>query len=120
MEIDEKVFEEVKITSQLMKGWIKFLGITTIVLGAISVFSIWGIIIAWLPIWQGVLLIRAANGLEVVDKEDPTGLLQSLKAFRVYFVIQGILLILSIVFIIVALFTIGVTGFSHMMRGGLY
>ncbi len=33
-----------------VKGWIKFAGVMTIISGAFQVISIWGILIAWLPI----------------------------------------------------------------------
>ena len=33
-----------------MKGWLKFLGILTIIAGALQVLTIVGIVFAWLPI----------------------------------------------------------------------
>ena len=47
-----------------VKGWIKFAGIMLIIGGALQVFTIWGIIIAWIPIWMGVIVISASNFLQ--------------------------------------------------------
>jgi hypothetical protein len=44
-----------------ISGWLTFLGVLTIIYGALMVLTIWGIIIAWLPIWIGVLLLQAGG-----------------------------------------------------------
>ncbi len=46
------------------KGWMKFVGIMFIIQGAITALTIVGILIAWLPIWIGVLLVQSAGALE--------------------------------------------------------
>ena len=38
------------------RGWMKFLGIVMVIAGIFTAITIVGIIIAWLPIWLGVLL----------------------------------------------------------------
>ena len=51
-------------------GWIKFLGIAAIVYGVILILSIFGIILAWLPLWMGVLLFQASQALESYHRYD--------------------------------------------------
>jgi hypothetical protein len=34
-------------------GWMKFLGVVSILEGALAVLTLWGILFAWLPIWPG-------------------------------------------------------------------
>ena len=46
------------------RGWMKVLGILMIVQGVVTVFSIVGILIAWLPIWIGVVLYQSATTME--------------------------------------------------------
>ena len=41
--------------------WLKFIGVMAIIYGVISAITIIGILIAWLPIWMGVLLFQAGN-----------------------------------------------------------
>ena len=44
-----------------VKGWIKFIGVVLLVAGIIYAITIIGLIVAWLPIWLGVLLIQVSN-----------------------------------------------------------
>ncbi len=80
------------------KGWIKFVGIVNIVMGALTALSIIGILWAWIPIWIGVLLMQAGGAIERAQMTgDESALRQSLDKLRVYFVIQGVLIIISLV-----------------------
>ncbi len=80
------------------KGWIKFVGIFNIIVGALQAISIIGLLWAWIPIWQGVLLLQAGAAAERAQLAgDEVGLRQALDRLRVYFVIQGVLFIISLV-----------------------
>ena len=46
------------------RGWMKFLGVMSIISGVIQVITIIGILFAWLPIWTGILLFQAASAAE--------------------------------------------------------
>jgi hypothetical protein len=82
-------------------NWMKFVGVSSIVSGVISIFSLFGIAFAWLPIWMGVLLYKAANEVDLAHTtKDEQALKVALKNLKTYFVINGILLILSFVGII--------------------
>lgn len=80
------------------KGWMKFLGVLTIIYGVFAALSIVGLLIAWLPIWIGVLLYQAANATEAaVHAQDAAALTRALEKLRTYFVIMGVLTLLGLI-----------------------
>lgn len=109
----ENLVREISYPLTRAAGWMKFLGIVMIIYGALAALSIVGIIIAWLPIWIGLLLIKASNN---VQKATQTGnkyyFINSLQHLNNYFTITGILLIISIILGILIGVTIVLTGFT--------
>jgi hypothetical protein len=80
------------------KGWIKFIGIMSIILGAIECITIIGAVIGWLPIWMGVLLTQSASAVErAYQNNDVTALKESLDRLRTFFIITGVLFIIGLV-----------------------
>ena len=113
------ILSQIQQVSNGMTGWLKFLGIVNIVSGALSVLSLWGILIAWLPIWLGVLLLQAANRITNARFANNQGeLVQMMDKLRLYFVIQGILIIVSVVIGIIAIIIFGGLIFQYMQGGG--
>lgn len=83
------------------KGWIKFVGIINIVSGVLTAMSIVGLIWAWLPIWIGVLLLQAGGAIEraqMIGDED--ALRQAMDKLRLYFIIQGVIFVVSLVLMV--------------------
>lgn len=92
------------------KGWLKFLGILSIIQGIMIAMTILGIIIAWLPIWIGVVLYQTATTIESAHVSGSKEMLQqALGKLRLYFTIQGILTLLGLVAGALAM-TMGVLG----------
>ena len=113
------ILSQIQQVSNGMTGWLKFLGIVNIVSGALSVLSLWGILIAWLPIWLGVLLLQAANRITNARFANNQGeLVRMMDKLRLYFVIQGILIIVSVVLGIIAIIIFGGLIFQYMQGGG--
>ena len=113
------ILSQIQQVSNGMTGWLKFLGIVNIVSGALSVLSLWGILIAWLPSWLGVLLLQAANRITNARFANNQGeLVQMMDKLRLYFVIQGILIIVSVVLGIIAIIIFGGFIFQYMQGGG--
>lgn len=85
-----------------VKGWIKFAGVMTIISGAFQVISIWGILIAWLPIWMGVLLISASNFIgKAYESDAEHDMLTSMGKLGTYFKIFGIFMVVLLVVMII-------------------
>lgn len=78
-------------------GWIKFLGVLTIIQGVFVALSIWGILICWLPIWLGVLLLGAANKIRMsCETNNPEVFHASMEDLGKYFRILGVIAVVSI------------------------
>ncbi|MFH1844151.1 MAG: DUF5362 family protein [bacterium] len=91
-----------------VKGWMRLLGVLSIIGGIITVFSLWGIVICWIPIWIGVLLLKAASAIELAQLNgDRDQLTQCLQQFRTYFTLQGVLSLIYIVAGIIGFIVMG-------------
>ncbi len=105
--MNEKIFEELNKAS----GWMKFIGILSIIAGALTALSIAGIIIAWLPIWMGVVLYQAGNlASSAFLSKDENKFLEAISKIRLYFIIAGITLIVGIAFSLIAILIVLITG----------
>jgi hypothetical protein len=80
-----------------MKGWMKFIGIVQIVAGAVNALSIIGILWAWLPIWIGIILVQAGSKAgDYAAKGDAASLEAMTGRLKTYFIISGVMMIVSI------------------------
>ena len=87
------------------KFWMKLVGVTMILLGILYALTIVGIIVAWLPIWMGVLLFQAASNAEQANMSgDQAALFTSLGKLKTYFTIMGVMMLLSIILMVVSVF----------------
>ncbi len=99
------------------KGWIKFLGVVSIIQGIVAVFTVIGILIAWLPIWVGVLLYQSAAILErAYQSGDKATYYRAMAKLRTYFMIQGILTLIGIIVGAIAL-ALGLMGAIFELLG---
>jgi hypothetical protein len=88
--------DAVRRNAKGMTGWIKFMGIMSIVGGCLQALTIFGLVIAWLPIWMGVVLTKAGSRAgEYADKGDFASLEGMTGQLKTYFTISGILIIVS-------------------------
>ena len=113
------ILRQLMQTSSTMTGWLKFLGIINIISGALTALSLWGIIIAWLPIWLGILLLQASQRITTARFANDGGeLVGMMEKLRLYFIIQGVLIIVSFAVGIIALVVFGGLIFQMMQSGG--
>ncbi len=92
-------------------GWIKFLGVLLIIYGVIMAISIVGLLIAWLPIWLGVLLVRVAKNTNIAYYQgSKIAVVEALKNMGSYFTIYGVLALIGIIFSVVFFIFIIATG----------
>ncbi|MCE2425728.1 MAG: hypothetical protein J4F45_11640 [Pseudomonadales bacterium] len=90
------------------KGWIRFLGVMMIVVGALYAITIIGLLFAWLPIWLGVLLFQASSRIEhAYEGGGALSFMESLQKLKTYFIVNGVVvlvsLILAVLVVVVAL-----------------
>jgi hypothetical protein len=82
------------------RGWLKFLGVMTIIGGIPSVFALVGI----LQIWIGILLFQAGSSIESAGQfGDKFAFLRSMGGLKTYFMIQGVLTLIGILVALTAL-----------------
>jgi len=96
--------KELSIPLYQCKGWMKLVGVMSIIGGALQALTIIGIVIAWLPIWTGILLIQAAGAIEQAYLgENQAAMTRSLSKLKTYFIIMGILTLIGLIALVLAL-----------------
>jgi hypothetical protein len=104
------LLREVSLPLYQSKGWMKFLGVMSMIQGVVMVFTVVGIIIAWLPIWVGVILYQSASAMErAYATGNKEAFHDSLGRLKTYFLIQGIITLLGIIIALFA-FSLGMLG----------
>ncbi len=82
-------------------GWMKLVGIVSIIQGVLMCITIVYAIVGWLPIWMGSLVLQACSAVERAQANgDPQALKEALGKLRTYFVIQGVLILVGIAFVV--------------------
>jgi len=107
------VIKEISIPIYQARGWMKLLGILSIISGAFYALTIIGIVIAWLPIWMGVILYQAGSASEqAYFNGDKYSFLKSMNQLKLYFTISGILALIGIITMFIVLIVVLVGGFA--------
>jgi len=113
---DEEVLNQLKNTAVAMSFWLKILGIVMIVGGALTALSIVGIVIAWLPIWLGVLLVQAGDRAQGMQySANLNQLLLLLEKLKTYFVVSGVVTVVSIAFSVLS-FVMMISFMNHFSK----
>jgi hypothetical protein len=99
------------------KGWMKFLAVLMIIYGVMMVFTIWGILLCWLPIWIGVSLYQAATAVERAYISQQTDeLVRAMMRLKTFFTVQGVLMLITLVLSVAGFLMMGF-GMFAMMAG---
>ena len=85
-------------------GWMKLIGTLGIIYGVLMALTIIGLIIAWLPIWMGVLLNRAADGSRAAAAAgDEERAIAATRNLSTIFKVQGVLVLIGLLLWLVGL-----------------
>lgn len=121
---ESRVVKELSIPIYQAKGWLKFLGVLSIIGGIFQALSLVGILIAWLPIWMGMLMYQAGSNIESAAQfGDKFGFLRSMGSLKTYFVLQGVLTLIAIittVLMLCAMFILPLLGITLIPWQDLY
>jgi hypothetical protein len=122
VELNSDIEQKVITNCKDMNGWIKFLGITAIIGGGLYAISIIGLIIAWLPIWMGVILLKVANGSREIADGKAESIGDMFASLKTFFILSGVLTIISIVFSVIWMLVMGIAMIGGIMgeAGGFY
>lgn len=86
------------------KFWMKLIGIMMILSGVVTALSIVGLIVAWIPIWAGVVLMQAAGAAErAYAQNNAAEAMNATGRLKTYFTIFGVLILVYLVFVGLAL-----------------
>ncbi|HEX7031342.1 MAG TPA: DUF5362 family protein [Gammaproteobacteria bacterium] len=101
------------------KFWMKLMGVFMIIYGVLVALTIVGILIAWLPIWIGVLLFQAASAIDAAYSQgDADAAVRAADKLKVYFIINGVLLLIGIILGVIAFMMGGMAAFMGMQGMG--
>jgi len=118
---EDFAIQQIKMTALDMSGWLKFLGIVSIVSGAFMALTIVGIIVAWIPIWSGILLYSAGNKAKDAHYMNNTlYIAEMMRKLKTYFILNGVLLIIAIIGFVIMIATVGLAFFSAFRRFDSY
>ncbi len=95
--------------------YIRILGALHVLVGAFYAITIVGLLVAWLPLWLGVLLFQAAGHAEIAARSgSEADLTAANHKLKLFFMIIGICTLGSVFF-----FLLGVMGLGSVILGGL-
>ena len=107
------VLDRLTSSAKNMSVWVKLIGVINIIGGALAAITVVGIIFAWAPIWMGILLFQAGSRAdEAQASKRPDQLVPMMDKLRLYFLIQGILVIVSIALTILSFIIFGASMFA--------
>ena len=100
-----------------VKGWLKFVGVMLIIDGVLLAITFVGIVVAWIPIWLGVLCFQSAGAIENANHSDSEeSMMRSLSKIATAIIIVGVVNLVGIAFVIVSIFIFGgIAGLMSMV-----
>jgi hypothetical protein len=97
---ENQMVQQLSMPIYQARGWLKFLGVMTIISGIPSIFFLIGI----LQIWIGVLLFQAGSSIESAGQfGDKFAFLRSMGGLKTYFIIQGVINLIGIISVLTML-----------------
>ena len=101
------------------KGWLKFVGTLSIVVGIIYCITIIGAIIGWLPIWLGVVCNKASNCLgDGYRQQSGTIIREGTRKLGTAITIVGVLALIWLIFLLLYFAVIIIALIVGVMSGG--
>ncbi len=98
-------------------GWMKLIAVMAIIGGAVYAITIVGLLVAWIPIWIGVLLWQAAERARDAQMTgDEQTAIAALGKVRTVFVIYGVMMLIGIIVGVLMLVLVLVVGVGSSMR----
>lgn len=64
-----QTWENVTAPLRATAGWCRFLGLAFVILGAMCCATVIGAVVGWVPMWTGVLLLKAGDNLKTGTAE---------------------------------------------------
>ncbi|MFI0471823.1 DUF5362 family protein [Halomonas sp. HMF6819] len=104
------------IAEPLYRGklWMQLIGVMLILGGVLTAITVVGIIVAWIPIWAGVVLFQAASASQrAYQSGDERELRFALSKLKTHFTIFGVLVLLYLL-LFVGMTFLGLMGIGNV------
>ncbi len=112
------IVRDVCLPLSTMTGWLRWLGIAFIAQGMLSALTVLGLLVAWLPIWAGVLMVKASGSLRKAhESEDETVIELAFTKLRSCVLVQGMLMLVSVSIALAVVLFFGGTMVAMMFSG---
>jgi hypothetical protein len=86
------------------KFWMQLLGVVSILYGVLLAITIVGLIVAWIPIWAGVVLMQAVGASSrAFESGDAVEMTRAMAKLKTYFTIFGVLMLIGIILTVVGM-----------------
>ena len=105
------ILSALKKRARSMSGWLKFLGVAYIITGIPSLI----VLVGALNIWLGVLLFQAGTAAE---EGNDHALLRMLSKFKTYFIVNAVLMLITVAFFVLFLLFAGTAALIPFMEQG--
>ncbi|TFH85971.1 hypothetical protein EQG41_14120 [Billgrantia azerbaijanica] len=100
------------------KFWMQLTGVMLILSGIMTALSIIGLIVAWIPIWAGVVLMQAAGAAHrVYTGSDAHEMKYAMGKLKTYFTIFGVLILIYLILAVLGM-VMGFAGMGFGIMGG--
>lgn len=100
-DMERGIIQQVSMPLYQARGWMKLSGILMIINGVLVALSLVGLIIAWIPIWMGVVMYKAASAVEPAEEQGHRpSLIESMNNLKTYFTIMGVLNLIGLIFLV--------------------
>jgi len=100
------------------RGWLQFLGVMSILSGVLTALTLFGLIIAWLPIWMGALMFQSAERIDSARRSGSRAdFVKATDRLRLVIMIQGVTTLASIALSVIVVLTVGMAGIAGMLAG---
>lgn len=100
----KKILDKIAFHIYSASGWIKLLGVLSIIGGITTALSVVGIVVAWIPIWMGVILLQVASKTEEYKiTKEPEAIEEAMSKLKTYFVLQGVVALVGIIITVIAI-----------------
>jgi 1,4-dihydroxy-2-naphthoate octaprenyltransferase len=86
------------------KFWMQLLAIVSILYGVLLAITVIGLIVAWIPIWAGVVLMQAAGASSrAFQSADALEMRHAMAKLKTYFTIFGVLMLIGIILMVISM-----------------
>jgi hypothetical protein len=110
--VESQLIKQVSAPLFSARGWMKLVGIILIITGVIQALSIVGLLVAWIPIWMGIMVTSAANRMDAAYREgDKYSFIEAQTKLVSYFTVFGVLLLIGLILTALLIITAISSGF---------